>query len=338
MLRGFEITRSKLIAWVKRHLLISTAIGIFLGYIAYQLVTTVLVVCRDAYVTADIVAIAPEVSGPMATLGVTDNQPVEVGTLLFTIDPRPFQIELDRENAALELARANFIGAKDRLALAESDIEAKKASFDDAVTNRDRGLELFKESVVSQEAVDNLERAYKVAQAELNESRASRVVAEQEVAVQSAQVQQVQASVAKAQWELSRTEVKSEVKGRVAPFVTRPGSFLQAGRSVLAIVTNNNWRVVANLPERHLYNLRVGQQIWLSIGSGPRQVHTGRIRSIAPGVSRSEEATTALPYVKPNTEWIRLPRRFPVEIDLDDLTEKNPLYMGANATVWWLQW
>ena len=151
MLRGFEITRSKLIAWVKRHLLISTAIGIFLGYIAYQLVTTVLVVCRDAYVTADIVAIAPEVSGPMATLGVTDNQPV-----------------------------------------------------------------------------DNLERAYKVAQAELNESRAARVVIEQEVAVQSAQVQQVQAAVAKAQWELSRTEVKSEVKGRVAPFVIRPGSFCKS--------------------------------------------------------------------------------------------------------------
>ena len=107
---------------------------------------------------------------------------------------------------------------------------------------------------------------------------------------------------------------------------------------MLAIVTNNNWRVVANLPERHLYNLRVGQHIWLWIGSGPWQVHTGRIRSIAPGVPRSDEATTALPYVKPNTEWIRLPRRFPVEIDLDDSTEKSPLYMGANATVWWLQW
>ena len=85
---------------------------------------------------------------------------------------------------------------------------------------------------------------------------------------------------------------------------------------MLAIVTNNNWRVVANLPERHLYNLRVGQHIWLWIGSGPWQVHTGRIRSIAPGVSRSDEATTALPYVKPNTEWIRLPRRFPVGIEV----------------------
>ena len=338
MARGFAITWSRLTAWVKRHLLLSTAIGILLGYIIYELVTTVLVVCRDAYVTTDIVVIAPEVSGPMLTLGVTDNEPVQVGTLLFTIDPVPFKIELDRENAALELVRANLTGAKDRLALAESDIAAKAASFDDAATNRERGLELLKEQVVSQETVDNLERAYKVARAQLDQSRAAKVVAEQEVAVQSAQVQQVEAAVAKAQWELTRTEVKSGVKGRVAPFVIRPGSFLQAGKSVLAIVTTNNWRVIANLPERHLSNLRAGQQVWLSIGSDPWQVHEGRIRSIAPGVSRSDLATTALPYVEPVTEWIRLPRRFPVEIDLGDLPEKNLLYTGANATVWWIQW
>jgi membrane fusion protein (multidrug efflux system) len=114
---------------------------------------------------------------------------IRVGTLLFSIDPRPFQIELDRENAALELSRANLTGAKDGLALAESDIEAKKASFDDAATNLNRGRELLKESVVSQETVDNLERAYKVAQAELGQSRAAKVVKEQEVAVQSAQPQ-----------------------------------------------------------------------------------------------------------------------------------------------------
>lgn len=60
-----------------------------------------MVICRDAYVTADIVAVSPEVSGPMLRLAVTDNQSVAAGDLLFTIDPRPYQIELDREKAAL---------------------------------------------------------------------------------------------------------------------------------------------------------------------------------------------------------------------------------------------
>jgi multidrug resistance efflux pump len=91
----------------------------------YEVVTTCVVVCRDAYVTADIVFIAPEVSGPMPARQVSDDQQVSKGTLLFSIDPQPFQIELDSRNAALNLAKANLTRAQDRLALTGSDIEAK---------------------------------------------------------------------------------------------------------------------------------------------------------------------------------------------------------------------
>jgi membrane fusion protein, multidrug efflux system len=326
-----------LIAWLKRHPLIGTALALFLVYVVYEFCTTFLVICRDAYVTANIVTVAPQVSGPMLRLAVTDNQTVESGDLLFTIDPRPFQIELDREKAALALAQANLSGAKDRLALAQSNIDAKQATFDDATINRDRGLELLKENVVSQETVDNLERSFKVAEAELAQSRAAKVVAEQDVAVQNAEIQRVETAVAKAQWELSRTEIKSPADGRVAPFQIRPGTFLEVGKSVLAIVTADNWRIMANLPERHLSGLHVGQPVWVSMGSDPWRVYTGRVRSIAPGVSRSANAVNVLPYVEPATEWIRLPRRFPVEIYLSDPPDKKDLFLGSNATVWWIQ-
>jgi multidrug efflux system membrane fusion protein len=326
-----------LIAWLKRHPLIGTALGLVLVYLVYEFCTTFLVFCRDAYVTADIVAVAPEVSGPMLRLAVTDNQSVAAGDLLFTIDPRPHQIELDRQKAALALAEANLTGAKDRLALAQNDIEAKKATFDDVTINRDRGLHLLKENVVSQETVDNLQRSFKVAEADLAHTRAARVVAEQDIAVQNAEVQRVETSVAKAEWELSKTEIKSPARGRVAPFQIRPGSFLEVGKSVLAIVTADNWRIMANLPERHLSGLQIGQPVWVSMGSDPWRIYTGHVRSIAPGVARSANAVNVLPYVEPATEWIRLARRFPVEIDLSDLPDKKDLFLGSNATVWWIQ-
>lgn len=328
---------SGLIAWLKRHPLIGTALALFLVYVVYEFCTTFLVVCRDAYVTADIVTVAPQVSGPMLRLAVTDNQSVETGDLLFTIDPRPYQIELDREKATLALAQANLSGAKDRLALAQNNIEAKQATFDDAAINRDRGLQLLKENVVSQETVDNLQRSFKVAQAELAQARSGKVVAEQDVAVQNAEVQRVETVVAKAEWELSKTEIKSPARGRVAPFLIRSGTFLEVGKSVLAIVTADNWRIMANLPERHLSGLEIGQPVWVLMGSDPWRVYTGHVRSIAPGVARSANAVNVLPYVEPATEWIRLPRRFPVEIDLSDLPDKKDLFLGSNATVWWIQ-
>jgi membrane fusion protein, multidrug efflux system len=329
-------TPNKVMGFIKRHVLIGTCLAIFLVYFLYEVVTAYVVVCRDAYVTADIVFIAPEVSGPMLARQVSDDQQVSKGTLLFSIDPQPFQIELDSRNAALNLAKANLTRAQDRLALTRSDIEAKQASFDEASKNRERGLELLKEHVVSQETVDNLERSFQVAQAALEQSRTAKVVAEQDVAVQSAEVKQVGTAVAKAEWELNRTQVRSPVSGRIAPFQLRPGTYLEAGKSVLAVITSDNWRVVANLTERHLSGLKVGREVWFSIGSQPWQIHVGHIRSIAPGVARSATSSNALPYVEPTTEWIRLPRRFPVEIDLGDLPEENRLFMGANATVWWI--
>jgi hypothetical protein len=53
----------------------------------------------DAYLTSDLVSVTPEVSGPIETVQVTDNQWVTQGTLLFTIDPVPFRLELERQQA-----------------------------------------------------------------------------------------------------------------------------------------------------------------------------------------------------------------------------------------------
>jgi multidrug efflux system membrane fusion protein len=321
--------------WMKRHLLVSTALVILLLYIGFEWASSWLVLCRDAYLTSDLVSVAPEVSGPMLVLAVNDNQAIEGGSLLFSIDPKPFQIEVDRQRATLEVAKADLARTQDQLSLANADIQGKNADYQDAAKNRDRAVELAKEGDISQESLDNLQRAFRVALANLNQSQAAKMVAEQNINTQNARVRQTETALAKAEFDLSRTEVRSPARGRVAPFQLRPGSYLEVGRPVMALLTDGNWRVVANLDERHLSGLRPGRAVWFSLGSDPWRIHAGRVRSLSPGVSRTPSAATVLPYVAPDTDWIRLPRRFPVEIDIGDLPEKQPLFMGANATVWW---
>ena len=58
----------------------------------------------DAAVRANIVGIAPHVSGPIVELKVVDNQPVKEGDLLFAIDCRPYEARLARTQADLALA------------------------------------------------------------------------------------------------------------------------------------------------------------------------------------------------------------------------------------------
>jgi RND family efflux transporter MFP subunit len=60
---------------------------------------------RDARVRADVVTIAPDVSGWVVALQVQDNQQVKAGDLLMTIDRERYQAALDKAHALAETRR-----------------------------------------------------------------------------------------------------------------------------------------------------------------------------------------------------------------------------------------
>lgn len=56
---------------------------------------------RDAHVGADVVQVAPDVSGLVEAVDVTDNQAVKKGALLFVVDRARYRIALEQAQAAL---------------------------------------------------------------------------------------------------------------------------------------------------------------------------------------------------------------------------------------------
>jgi membrane fusion protein, multidrug efflux system len=109
----------------------------------------------------EVVSIQPQVSGRITKIHFTDGANVKVGDLLFTIDPRPFQAQLNQAEAnlaqavaALELARVNFARVesvsdpravsrqdydtkKNAVALAEAQVQQNQAAVDTARLNLD---------------------------------------------------------------------------------------------------------------------------------------------------------------------------------------------------------
>jgi multidrug efflux system membrane fusion protein len=100
----------RIVNWYKSHTVVGTLLTLLILYTVYEFLSGVLVYSRDAYITTDVIAVAPEVSGPLTTLAVKDNQVVQQGDLLLKINPEPFRLDLDRLQAVLELARANAKG------------------------------------------------------------------------------------------------------------------------------------------------------------------------------------------------------------------------------------
>ncbi|MBW2215536.1 MAG: biotin/lipoyl-binding protein, partial [Deltaproteobacteria bacterium] len=63
---------------------------------------------RDGQVWANVIQIAPRVSGPIVDLPIKDNQFVKAGDLLFQIDPRTYQAALEQAKAQLDETSNQF--------------------------------------------------------------------------------------------------------------------------------------------------------------------------------------------------------------------------------------
>ena len=62
--------------WFKHHVVIGTLLGLLMLFSVYELVSGVLVYSRDAYITTDVIVVAPQVSGPLSTLAVKDTSSI----------------------------------------------------------------------------------------------------------------------------------------------------------------------------------------------------------------------------------------------------------------------
>ena len=98
------------------------------------------------------VEVRPRVSGTIDVIHFREGQMVRAGELLFTIDPRPYQAELARAEAALAGARA-------RLALSKTELE--------------RNHRLIEEHAVAQRELDQSEDALREADANVKAQEAA---------------------------------------------------------------------------------------------------------------------------------------------------------------------
>src|SRR4051794_5688455 len=74
----------------------------------------------DAQVDGHIHPVNPKISGTIMTVNVKDNQHVEAGTVLVQIDPRDYQIAVERAEADLAQAQAGVLGARADIPVATS--------------------------------------------------------------------------------------------------------------------------------------------------------------------------------------------------------------------------
>ena len=273
---------------------------------------------RDAHINADVVQIAPDVSGLVSAVKVRDNAAVHQGDVLFVVDQARYRIALAQARAGLERGRAAL--AQSQAALVQSRTEVQWLQHE---TARDRAL---KDLVAAEES--------ETRRANLAKARARVQADEAAITAAEAGVATAQAAVDLAQLNLDRTVVRSPVDGRVNDHMVRAGDYVGAGKPVLAVLDTRSFRVDGYFEETRLQGIRPGQTVDIYV-MGQDEVLHGHVQSIAAGIEDRYRSNGAnlLPNVTPAFDWVRLAQRVPVRISLDTVPDGVALIAGRTATV-----
>jgi membrane fusion protein, multidrug efflux system len=302
----------------------------------------------DAYTDGNAVTIAPQVAGEVIARDVTDNEHVKAGQVLVEIDPRSYQAARDQAAGSLQVAEAQLaaaqvkldtarITAPAKLQAAQAQLLAAQATQWKAKLDAQRQHNLPRQATTQQD-IDNAESALRnanaaVAQAEAN-VRGAEIVS-QSVAQAEAEVHQLEGQVALAKAQLAQAELNlgwTKVRAPQDGWVTKrnvdKGNYVQAGQSLLALVTADVW-VTANFKEDDLARMRRGDRADISVDAYPDMHLVGHVDSIQLG---SGSRFSAFPAENATGNFVKIVQRVPVKIVIDSgMDPARPLPLGISV-------
>ena len=297
----------------------------------------------DAFIDADIVHMAPDVSGRVIAVKVTNNQRVRSGDLLFVIDPEPFRLQLDQARAQLGALRATLANITNQVAsqtskadAANTGIGSAQAQLALATSTLGRMEPLLPHGYVTAEQVDQARTSQRTAQVALQQARQQAQEARQGVSSTKPTEEQIAAagaSVALAERNLRLTEVRSPCDGVITGLNTVAGEYGEAGHPLFTIIDTERWYAVGNFRETELGRLQSGQHARVYVMTDPGTPVDAVLESIASGVSPDEGVVLGgLPRVPRSLSWVRIAQRFPVRLLLQ-APPPGLLRLGASAVI-----
>jgi len=287
---------------------------------------------RDGRVRADVVGIAPDVTGLVTGVSVVHDQTVTRGQLLFTIDRDRYDLALRQADAAITTAQATIGVQKANITVQKAAIANHRAALAEAQREAVRNDGLG--SLVSREATEQSHTKVTEEQAAVAQSEAAVAQAEAAVIQAEAALGQAEAARAVAALNLDRTEVRAPTDGYLSDVTVRVGDYVAPGKAVMALVDAASVRVEGYFEETKMQSLHVGQAVEVHLMGEDTLLH-GHIQSISPAIEDRERGPSAsmLPNVNPTFSWVRLAQRIPVRIALDKVPAGVRLIAGRTASV-----
>jgi membrane fusion protein (multidrug efflux system) len=233
----------------------------------------------DAYVMVHYATIAPRISGQIATVPVDDNDIVEAGQVLGTLDPRDNETTLASAEAAVARDRSKIDEISATLSRQPSIIEEQQAAVASArakltfsqdnarrfgnlaTTGAGSMLEHQQADTTlaqDQAALDSAEASLDATRRQLDVLGARRSAAE--AALKADEAQFVQARL-----NLSYTQIRAPIDGMVGERSVQVGNYVSPGTTLMIVVPLDQVYIEANYREVDLLHVRGGQLVTIHV-------------------------------------------------------------------------
>ena len=316
----------------KTKIIIALVLAALIGGFAFYHYSGLTRSTENAYINADVVNVAAQVSGRVTAVYIKDNQHVRKGDALFDIDPEPFAIALQRAEADLAQAKqsarqdnAEVSVARAQIAQIESDLANARASY-----SRDK--ELVEQHFLSQQSLDDAQTKQQSLQAALEQAQAklTKALSAPQNPEERGDVLKAQAAIEQAKLDLEHTHVTAAQDGQISNLSLTAGSLVGVGAPLFALIAENSFHIDANFKETELPGIHPGQDVDIKIDMYPGQHFKGTVESLSGGTGT---AFSLLPPQNATGNWVKIAQRVPVRIKLAPTDADHPLRIGATATV-----
>jgi multidrug resistance efflux pump len=293
----------------------------------------------QARVDGFIVAITPKVSGKVKEVNVIQDQLVQAGDVLAVIDPRTYELTVQRAEARLEIAGQETGADTATVAAAEASLGAARARRLKAEQDHERIESIFRQDpgATSKSARDNARSTKDAALAQ-----EANAVAELEKAKEllgkggadSPRIREALAALEQARIDLAETTIYAPSSGGITNLELDVGHYAKKGVPIMTFVSVTDSWVEAYLRENSLVNIEAGDPVELILDTVPGRIFNGVVASKGFAVQIPTQGRAGgLVTVKGGSGWLRDAQRFPVVIHFADDAPTGYRFMGGQADV-----
>lgn len=295
---------------------------------------------NDAQVEQYISPVNLRASGYIRKICFTEHQKVHKGDTLLILDDCEYRIRVMEAEAALKdaMAGATVIDAtlqttQNSASVYEASIAEIEIRLAKLEKDRQRYENLVQRNAATPIQLEQIETEYAATRKKLEATRRQqraamsgiREVSNRRESTEAA-IQRAEAALEMARLNLSYTVVLAPCDGKLGRRALEEGQYIAAGQSVTYILPDTRKWIIANYKETQVENLRLGQEVRISVDAVSGREFTGRITAIS-GATGSKYSL--VPTDNSAGNFVKIRQRIPVRIDFTDISEEDNERLAA---------